>query len=96
VVETPDGLCIHVALPGVSASGVVVEIEQEAVVVSALRSFPECAHGEHVRRVEIPYGRFERRILLPMHALELTDRTMKDGVLTLNMKARARHERGGS
>ena len=95
VVDTPEGLCIHVALPGVPASGVIVEIEQDGVVVSALRSFPECTPGAQVRRVEIPYGRFERRIPLPMHALELADRAMKDGVLTLTLRTRAKQERDG-
>ena len=34
--------------------------------VSALRPFPCRGDGAHIHRLEIPYGRFERRIALPL------------------------------
>jgi HSP20 family protein len=83
VTETPDGFCIHMALPGVAPGAVNIELEHDAVSVTALRGFPECGAGTRVHRVEIPYGRFERRVGLPMHAIDLTERSLKDGVLTL-------------
>ena len=36
-----------------------------------------------VHALEIPYGRFERRIGLPTQALTLTGRKLQDGCLTL-------------
>ncbi len=83
ITESEEGFCVHVALPGVAPEAVSVEIEQDAVLVSALRPFPECGSGARIHRVEIPYGRFKRRIALPLHALELKERSLRDGVLTL-------------
>jgi len=40
VVETADTLSVHVALPGVPADSVLVELETDAVTVSARRPFP--------------------------------------------------------
>src|SRR3954468_4121170 len=90
VSETQDGFCIHMALPGVVPAAVNIELEPDAVHVTALRGFPECGEGTRIHRVEIPYGRFERRIGLPMHALELTDHSLKDGVLTLTLRKKGR------
>jgi HSP20 family protein len=90
IIETPEGLSVQIALPGVAPGALVVEIEPDVVVVSALRAFPECAAGARIHRVEIPYGRFERRIALPTRLLELTGRSLKDGMLTLTFARRAR------
>ena len=83
ITESEDGFCVQVALPGVAPDALSVDIEPDAISISALRSFPECRSGARIHRVEIPYGRFKRRIALPIHALELTERSLKDGVLTL-------------
>ena len=87
VVETEDELRIHIALPGVAADSITIAIDSGGVVVSALRQFPCRDHGAQIHRVEIPYGRFERRIGLPLDdpysPIELAGRTLSDGVLTL-------------
>jgi HSP20 family protein len=90
ITETPDGFCIQLALPGVAPGEVAIELEPEAVTISALRRFPDCSAGARIHRVEIPYGRFERRIGLPMHALELSEHQLKDGLLTLNFSKKRR------
>jgi HSP20 family molecular chaperone IbpA len=87
IVETADGIWVQVALPGVAADSIVVEIEPGAMTISAHRSFPvgstkgECAARIHA--LEIPYGRFERRIGLPTQALTPSGRKLQDGCLTL-------------
>jgi HSP20 family molecular chaperone IbpA len=81
MVETAYDLRILMALPGVDPEAVAVLTEPGAVTVTALRAFPEC-RGARIHRVEIPYGRFERRIQTPLGA-ELSDRMLADGVLTL-------------
>ena len=83
ITESEDGFCVQVALPGVTPDAVSVDMEPEAISISALRPFPECGCGARIHRVEIPYGRFKRRIPLPVHALELKERSLTDGVLTL-------------
>jgi HSP20 family protein len=83
ITESEEGFCVHVALPGVAPDAVSIEIEPDGVSISALRPFPECGYGARIHRVEIPYGRFKRRIALPIDAFELTERSLKNGVLTL-------------
>jgi HSP20 family molecular chaperone IbpA len=84
VVETAYDVRILMALPGVTPEAVAVCAEPGGVTVTALRAFPECA-GARIHRVEIPYGRFERRIPMPP-GVELTERSLAQGVLTLVFK----------
>lgn len=88
LVESGDALRVHVALPGVGAESVAIGIEHDAVTISALRAFPASEGGARIHRLEIPYGRFERRIPLPMHALELSARSFANGLLTLTFAKR--------
>jgi HSP20 family protein len=87
VVETGDAVVVHVALPGVSPDSVMLVADAGGITVSALRAFPCREQGAHIHRVEIPYGRFERRIDLPLAdpyaPLELAAKALEDGVLTL-------------
>jgi len=88
LVESGDALRVHVALPGVGADAVAIGVEHDAVTISALRPFPASEGGARIHRLEIPYGRFERRIALPMHALELSGRSLANGLLTLTFAKR--------
>ncbi len=78
---------VHVALPGTAADSIAVKLEPGAITISAHRPFPigasesQCAARIHA--LEIPYGRFERRIGLPTQALTLSGRKLQDGCLTL-------------
>lgn len=86
VVETADAIQVHVALPGVAPNSVVVELEPGSITVSARRGFPLESSADQPARIhalEIPYGRFRRRIGLPTQALTLAARTIQDGCLTL-------------
>ena len=83
VVETSEALFVHVALPGVSSESIVVGLESDALTVSALRGFTVTSRGARLHRVEIPYGRFFRRIPLPVPRLEPVGRSYIDGCLTL-------------
>ena len=86
VIETAEEVLVHVALPGASADSILVELEPDAIAINAQRAFPlGPSAGEHARvhALEIPYGRFARRIGLPTRALTLTRRTLQDGCLTL-------------
>jgi HSP20 family protein len=90
IVESEDLLQVHVALPGVSPGSITIILEPGGVVVSALRAFPCRESGAHIHRIEIPYGRFERRIALPLHdpymPIELVAKELVDGLLTLTFR----------
>ena len=86
VIESADAILVHVALPGATADSILIEVEPGAIGISARRAFPiEVSSGlpARVHALEIPYGRFARRIGLPTQALTLTGRTLQDGCLTL-------------
>lgn len=87
IVETSDGVRVQVALPGVPADAITVALDPSGLRVSALRAFPCRDDAMNVHRLEIPYGRFERQIGLPLGdpyaPLELVDKQLADGVLTL-------------
>jgi HSP20 family protein len=90
VVESGEELQVHIALPGVRSDSIAIGVEPGGITVSALRQFPCRSEGSHIHRIEIPYGRFERRIVLPLAdpygALELAEKSLVDGVLTLKFR----------
>jgi HSP20 family molecular chaperone IbpA len=90
IVETADAVQMHVALPGVSADAITVALDPAGITVSAVRPFPCQGEDSQIHRLEIPYGRFERSIALPLGdpyaALELAGKSLQDGVLTLTFR----------
>ncbi len=93
LIETHNAVRLSIALPGVPPDTVMISLEPGSITVSAVRPFPGGASGAHIHRLEIPYGRFERRIALPARlsnaGLELVERLLADGCLTLTF---AKHE----
>jgi HSP20 family molecular chaperone IbpA len=82
VFETEAGLLIIAALPGVAPETVRVEIEGETLMIAGTRPLP-CQGGRaNILRLEIPYGRFERRITLTSR-LRLAERELRNGCLIL-------------
>lgn len=84
IVESAGALQIIVALPGVAADDVVVRFDPEGITVSGLRPVP-AAYDSRIHQLEIPYGQFQRRIRLPLHALEPTTPRLADGCLLLTL-----------
>jgi HSP20 family protein len=83
VYETEWDLRIVVALPGVSASGVEVNVESGQLVVRGQRDLPAIPGRAVIRRMELPHGRFERRLRLPAGRYEFAERGFRDGCLLL-------------
>ena len=91
VIETAHALVLQIALPGVAEDSIVLVAEPGAITVSALRPFAAGANGgARIHRVEIPYGRFSRRIALPQHLLEHVEKRYVDGCLTLTFAKRTK------
>jgi HSP20 family protein len=65
VLETDRELLIFVALPGVDPDEVVAVIDDGTLIVSGNRILPPELQDALIRRLELPQGRFERRIALP-------------------------------
>lgn len=84
--ETGDGLTLCVALAGVAADELEVSLESGTVIVRGERAFPVAYQRAIIYRLEIPYGRFERRIALPAGQYQLVDRRLENGCLTLGLR----------
>src|SRR5271165_678645 len=66
VLETDEEILILVALPGVDPDRVEAVIEGDGVLsISGQRTLPEELRNARIHRLELPQGRFERRIALP-------------------------------
>ena len=65
VLETDREVFILVALPGVDPDQVEAIIQNGTLVISGRRVLPAELRNARIHRLEIPQGRFERRIVLP-------------------------------
>lgn len=65
VLETEDEVLILIALPGVDPDQVEAAIEDGSLFVSGRRVLPPELRSAIIHRLELPQGRFERRIALP-------------------------------
>jgi HSP20 family molecular chaperone IbpA len=82
IFETERELWIIAALPGVAPEAVRVEIEGPTLVIAGSRPLPTKGRNANIVRLEIPYGRFERRITLSSR-LRLAERELLNGCLVL-------------
>jgi HSP20 family protein len=78
-------LLVSVALPGVRADEIVVELSSQGLWVRAESHLPRLAHQARIVRLEIPYGRIERRIELPAGRYELLGQELLDGCLRIRL-----------
>ena len=83
--EDEREIVLVVAMPGVSAERIQVVGEPGAIVVRGTRPVP-LVPGLAVRRLEIPYGLFERRIPLASRGLELEPPEVEQGCLILRLR----------
>lgn len=65
VLETEHEVLILIALPGVDPDQVEATIEDGTLVVGGRRVLPPELRSAVIHRLELPQGRFERRIPLP-------------------------------
>lgn len=82
VFETGRQLWIIAALPGVAPEAVFVEVEGQTLLIAGTRPLPSPGRNANILRLEIPYGRFERRIKLSS-SLRLAERELRHGCLVL-------------
>jgi len=65
VIETDDEILILVALPGGDPDEVEAALDGATLVISGRRTLPPELRNARILRLELPQGRFERRIQLP-------------------------------
>lgn len=86
VFETAAALWIVVALPGVGEEQIEVRFDGASIVVAGERRLPVQGRAAVLYRLEIPHGRFERRIELPPGRFRVGQRDLVDGCLVLSLE----------
>jgi HSP20 family molecular chaperone IbpA len=86
VLETEHELSILVALPGVAPDQLKVVIDGGTLIVTGERPMPGQSRSVMIRRLEIPYGRFERQMELPAGRYEIGRRDLANGCLLLMLR----------
>ena len=86
VFETANEVLILTALPGVVPDDVNAVIEAGALVISGVRSYPKELRTATIHRLELPQGRFERRVPLPTGRYDQVRRTHVNGCLVVSLR----------
>lgn len=94
VLETDNEVLILAALPGVDAEQVQASIENGVLVIAGVRVLPAELRTATIHRLELPQGRFERRVALPAGRYDKVRRTSVNGCLVISLtKAGPRRSR---
>lgn len=86
VLETEREVLVIVALPGVNADRVEAKIEGPELVLRGTRTLPAELATAVIHRLELPQGRFERRLRLPKGRYNDIRRTSADGCLVVLLR----------
>ena len=85
VQESAGEVVFAFALPGVEADQIVVSLDSDALTVSARRPVRLSHRNAVIRRLEIPHGRFVRRIPLSGASLRLAETRYVNGCLEVRL-----------
>jgi HSP20 family protein len=77
---------VLVALPGVDFDEVKALINQDELLISGCRTYPAEMQTAVIHRLELPQGRFERRIRLPAGRYNAVHRTSFNGCLLITLQ----------
>lgn len=82
--ESEEGLLLLFALPGVASEDIELRLEAGALIVSAVRRLSPAGRGAFIRRLEIPHGRFVRRVAL-RGPTRIAESQYRDGCLEVRL-----------
>lgn len=85
VLETEREVLVLAALPGVDVSKVEVAIDGGVLVIEGQRLLPGELRTAVIHRLELPQGRFERRVPLPPGRYEAVTRSEAHGCLVISL-----------
>lgn len=85
LIETEREIVALVALPGVDPDAVEVTVESGELLVRGRRVLPAELRRAAIHRLELPQGRFERRVPLPPGRYEV-QRQASHGCLLLRLR----------
>jgi HSP20 family protein len=85
VLETEREVLVLAALPGVDVSKVEAVIEGACLVIAGQRVLPPELQSAVIHRLELPQGRFERRVPLPPGRYSEVRRAEANGCLVISL-----------
>jgi HSP20 family protein len=86
ILETEFEVLALVALPGVDAETVEAAIEDGELVIAGTRNYPAVLRTAIIHRLELPQGRFYRRLRLPAGRYTDVRRSIVEGCLVITLK----------
>jgi HSP20 family molecular chaperone IbpA len=86
VLETEREVLVLVALPGVNPDQVEAAIDGSDLVVVGTRVLPGELRTAIIHRLELPQGRFQRRVRLPGGRYSAVRRAAVDGCLLITLQ----------
>lgn len=86
ILETPQEVIILAALPGVDPEDVDAAIQGQALVIAGRRTLPPEVRTAIIHRLELPQGRFHRRIPLPPGRYDAVSRSAMNGCLVVRLR----------
>ena len=89
VLELEGEVLILMALPGVDADRVEIAIDDGVLIVAGRRVLPPELRTAVIHRLELPQGRFERRVPLPPGTYSAVQRSAANGCLVLSLRKAA-------
>jgi HSP20 family molecular chaperone IbpA len=93
VLETEHEVLALVALPGVDAESAQAVIEDGDLVIAGTRVLPLELRTANIHRLEIPQGRYYRRLRLPAGRYSAVRRAVANGCLVISLQ-KAGNNRG--
>jgi len=91
IYETREDYKIMIALPGVAPEHISVMLDGDRLIIGGQRHLPVDSDSQ-IRRLEIPYGRFERSIGLPTGKFEIGNRELVNGCLLITLRKLGIHD----
>jgi len=88
ILETDHEVLVLVALPGVHPDRVEAVIEDGVLLIAGVRVLPPQLQTATIHRLELPQGRFERRVALPPERYSDVRRASIDGCLVITLNKR--------
>lgn len=86
MLETEAEVLILAALPGVDLNQIETTIEGGTLVIAGQRTLPMELRTAIIHRLELPQGRFERRLRLPPGRYDAVQRVAVNGCLLLTLR----------
>jgi len=86
ILETEYEVLVLVALPGVDVDKAEAGIDNGDLVIAGARTYPAALRTAIIHRLELPQGRFYRRLKLPPGRYSGVRRAVTDGCLVVTLQ----------